>query len=347
MTSALKHKEQAPSKAPDGEAAKTATPLDHLAAGLHDEMEGVNATIIARAQSHIPLIAEVAEYLIQAGGKRIRPLLTLAAASICGKASDAVGLAAAVEFIHTATLLHDDVVDESQLRRGKPAANIVFGNKATVLVGDFLFARAFELMVESDDIRILEILARASRIISEGEVLQMSLTGDLDITIAQYEEIIDAKTAALFAAACQSGALAAKANDATANALMKYGHHLGMAFQMVDDLIDYSGTAARLGKESGDDFREGKLTLPVILALARADETERAFWKRTMADHDQTPADLATAKNLIAKYNTLETGRNLAEQHAEDARKALKSLSGTPLKATLDELLDFVVARDH
>ena len=304
-------------------------------------------TIIARAQSHIPLIAEVAEYLIAAGGKRIRPLLTLAAASMCGKATDAIGLAAAVEFIHTATLLHDDVVDESKLRRGKPAANIVFGNKATVLVGDFLFARAFELMVESDDIRILEILARASRIISEGEVLQMSLTGDLGITIAQYEDIIDAKTAALFSAACQSGALAADAPDHIAESLRKYGHHLGMAFQMVDDLIDYAGGSAKMGKESGDDFREGKLTLPVILALARADTDEKAFWKRTMADHEQTPNDLQTARNLIAKYNTLEAGRNLAKQHVADARKALKTLPDAPLKATLDELLDFVVTRDH
>lgn len=338
MASALKHKETSASKA---------SPLDELAGVLHADMEAVNATIIARAQSHIPLIAEVAEYLIQAGGKRIRPLLTLAAAALCGKASGAVGLAACVEFIHTATLLHDDVVDESKLRRGKPAANLVFGNKATVLVGDFLFARAFELMVESDDIRILEILSRASRIISEGEVLQMSLTGDLDITITQYEEIIDAKTAALFSAACQSGALSAGADGHIAESLRRYGHHLGMAFQMVDDLIDYSGTAARLGKESGDDFREGKLTLPVILALARADAEEKNFWKRTMANHQQTPNDLATARSLIAKYNTLETGRKLAEQHAGEARKALTPLPAGAMKATLDELLDFVVTRDH
>jgi len=336
---ALKHKEQAPSK--------TASPLDALAHLLHDEMEGVNATIIARSQSHVPTIAEVAEYLIQAGGKRIRPLLTLAAAQICGKASGAVGLAAAVEFIHTATLLHDDVVDESALRRGKPSANIVYGNKSTVLVGDFLFARAFELMVESDDIRILEILSRAARIISEGEVLQMSLTGNLGITITQYEEIIDAKTAALFSAACQAGALAAGAPDHTAEHLRKYGHHLGMAFQMIDDLIDYTGGSARMGKESGDDFREGKLTLPVILAVARADKDEKSFWQRTMADHDQRDSDLATARQLIAKYNTLETGRKLAGQHAADARKALSNLPSSPLRATLDELLDFVVARDH
>lgn len=322
-------------------------PLDQMAQTLHAEMEAVNTLIIARMQSHIPTIAELAEYLIASGGKRIRPLLTLASAYACGSVQKSVGLAAAVEFIHSATLLHDDVVDESAQRRGKAAANTVFGNKTTILVGDFLFARAFELMVESDDIRILDILARASRIIAEGEVLQMSLIGNIDITLQQYEAIIDAKTAALFSAATHAGALSAGADDKTALALRTYGHHLGMAFQMVDDLIDYAGVATRMGKDSGDDFREGKLTLPVILAVAKADASEKDFWGRTMQDHNQKDGDLEQARALIARHGSLAEGRILAQKHVTAARQALSALPQSEMKAVLDELLDFVVARDH
>lgn len=336
MTTALKHKQP-----------QTSTPLDIMAQTLHVEMDAVNALIIARMQSHIPTIAELAEYLIASGGKRIRPLLTLAAAYACGAPQKSIGLAAAVEFIHSATLLHDDVVDESAQRRGKAAANTVFGNKTTILVGDFLFARAFELMVESDDIRILDILARASRIIAEGEVLQMSLIGNIDITLAQYEAIIDAKTAALFSAATHAGALSAGADDKTALALRTYGHHLGMAFQMVDDLIDYAGVATRMGKDSGDDFREGKLTLPVILAVAKADTAEKDFWVRTMQDHDQKDGDLEQARALIARHNSLAEGRTLTQKHITAARQALSALPASEMKGVLDELLDFVVARDH
>ncbi len=338
---ALKHKESAAST-------KGANPLDQLAALLGPDMDATNAAILARCQSHIPLIPKIAEYLIAAGGKRIRPLLTIAAAAICGPSERAHGLAASVEFIHTATLLHDDVVDESAQRRGKPAANLVFGNKAAVLVGDFLFARAFELMVESDDLRILAILSRAARIISEGEVLQMALTGDLDITLDQYASVIDAKTAALFSAATHSGALSAGADDATAESLRAYGHHLGMAFQMIDDLMDYaSTTATKMGKDAGDDFREGKLTLPVILAVQKADESEREFWSRTMQLHNQTAADLDTARGLIARHDTLKQGRALAQAHVQTARTALQTLPESDLRTVLDELLDFVVTRDH
>lgn len=337
---ALKHK-QTSGSTPDG------APLDRIADTLAADMAATNAVILDRMQSHIPLVSQLAAYLIAAGGKRIRPLLTLAAAKAVSPEASATGLAAAVEFIHTATLLHDDVVDESAQRRGQASANIVFGNKASVLVGDFLFARAFELMVESDDLRILEILSRASRVISEGEVLQMSLTGNLDITQAQYAAIIEAKTAALFAAACHAGALAAKADDATATAWRDYGHHLGMAFQIVDDIIDYAATGVSMGKDAGDDFREGKLTLPVILALQKASPDERAFWARTMRDHDQNATDFDAARALIAQHGALEEGRVMARGHTASARSALASLPASPLKAALDDLLDFVVARDH
>ncbi len=337
---ALKHKE------PKGSTAQ-ASPLDRLAAALASEMTATNAVILDRMQSHIPLVSQLAAYLIAAGGKRIRPLLTLAAAKACNPASGALGLAASVEFIHTATLLHDDVVDESAQRRGQASANIVFGNKASVLVGDFLFARAFELMVETDSIRILDILSRAARIIAEGEVLQMSLTGNLDMTLDQYAAIIEAKTAALFAAACEAGALAADADDTTAAAWRTYGHHLGMAFQMADDLIDYTSEKADMGKDAGDDFREGKLTLPVILALQDATPEARAFWSRTMKDHNQTADDLETARNLIAAANAIGRGRTLAAFHVTQARAALTALNPSEIITILDELLDFVVSRNH
>ncbi|MCB9987225.1 MAG: polyprenyl synthetase family protein [Rhodospirillales bacterium] len=337
---ALKHKD-CPASNP------AASPLDRLAALLEGEMDATNAAILARARSHIPLIPQVAEYLIAAGGKRIRPLLTLAAANLFGGAPGAPGLAAAVEFIHTATLFHDDVIDESAQRRGKPAANLVFGNKAAVLVGDFLFGRAFEMMVETDDLRILAILSRAARVMSEGEVLQMSLTGDIDITIDQYRDIIDAKTAALFSGAAESGALLAGCDDTGAAAMRDYGYHLGMAFQMIDDLMDYTGRTAKMGKESGDDFREGKMTLPVILAIGSADDEERAFWTRTMQAHDQTPADLETARALIAQHDAVSRGRDIARDHAARARAALAPCPQCELRGVLEDVLDFVVARDH
>jgi octaprenyl-diphosphate synthase len=323
------------------------SPLDKIAAALNDDMSATNALILARMQSHIPLIPQLAGYLIAAGGKRIRPLLTLAAAQVCGETKNAQGLSASVEFIHTATLLHDDVVDESAQRRGKPAANTVFGNKESVLVGDFLFARAFELMVESDDLRILEILSRAARIISEGEVLQMSLTGDLSITMQQYEAVIEAKTAALFSAATHAGALAAGADDKTAHALRDYGHHLGMAFQMIDDVMDYASSSGAMGKDAGDDFHEGKITLPVLLALQTADADEKAFWKRTMADHNQTSGDFQTAQRLITRHDSLAGGKKAAQTHVLAARKALSNLPESDMRGYMDDLLDFVVSRDH
>lgn len=323
-----------------------ATPIEAIQQILASDMATTNALILARMSSDTPLIPQLAGYLIAAGGKRIRPLLTLAAAHICGHTKNAHGLAAAVEFIHTATLLHDDVIDESTQRRGKPAANLVFGNKETVLVGDFLFARAFELMVECDDIRILDILARASRIISEGEVLQMSLTGNLDISQDDYFQIIEAKTAALFSAAMHAGALSANAPDATAQHLRAYGHHLGMAFQIIDDVIDYTPTP-HSGKNIGDDFGEGKITLPTLFAIQSATKTEREFWHRTMHNHTQTDGDLNTALSLVEKYDTLSKTRAAAQHHTTLARQSLSHLPQTDLTFKLDELLDFVLNRNH
>lgn len=327
-------------------ATQYATPMDALVQTLSTDMAATNALILSRMDSNIPLIPQLAGYLIAAGGKRIRPLLTLAAAKICGNTQNAHGLSAAVEFIHTATLLHDDVIDESLQRRGKPAANLVFGNKETVLVGDFLFARAFELMVECDDIRILGILARASRIISEGEVLQMSLTGNLDITADEYNQIIEAKTAALFSAAMHAGALSAGASDDQANQLRLYGHHLGMAFQIIDDVLDYTDNPDK-GKNAGDDFAEGKITLPVLLAIQSATPDEREFWTRTIQNHDQIEGDLKTAQTLITKYDTLSKTRIAAQRHADAARNALQSFPQTDLISHLNDLLDFVLNRTH
>lgn len=327
------------------------SPLDALSACLAPDMQAVNAVILARMASDIPLIPQLAGYLIAAGGKRMRPLLTLAAASACGSTTRAHGLAAAVEFIHTATLLHDDVVDDSAERRGQASANSVFGNQSSVLVGDFLFARAFELMVECDDIKILGTLAAAARIIAEGEVLQLSLIGRLDLSLTQYRAIIEAKTAALFAAATEAGARAAMAPAPVIDALKLYGHHLGMAFQMIDDVMDYSSSAADMGKQTGDDFAEGKITLPVLLALEAAkganDSAALAFWARCLHDKDQTPDDLAQARVYLDSTGALAQSRILAQHEADSARAALANVPSSPIQALMADLLDFVVNRAY
>lgn len=328
------------------------SPLDALSLNLASDMQAVNAVILARMASDIPLIPQLAGYLIAAGGKRMRPLLTLAAARACGPVTtSAHGLAAAVEFIHTATLLHDDVVDESAERRGQASANTVFGNQSSVLVGDFLFARAFELMVECGDIKILGTLAAAARIIAEGEILQLSLIGQLDLSLAQYRAIIEAKTAALFAAATESGARAAKAPVPTIEAFKHYGHHLGMAFQMIDDVMDYNAPSSAMGKQAGDDFAEGKITLPVLLALeaARASHDSPAlkFWARCLHDKDQTPDDLAQACAYLDSTGALTQSRMLARHEAECARAALANVPTNPIQALMADLLDFVVNRAY
>ena len=322
-------------------------PHDRLAAWLAQDMEAVNALIRTRmASEHAPRIPEVTAHLVEAGGKRLRPMLTLAAARMCGYDGDHhVKLAATVEFIHTATLLHDDVVDESQRRRGRPTANLLWDNKSSVLVGDYLFARSFQLMVETDSLRVMDILANASAVIAEGEVLQLTAAQDLRTTEAIYLQVIRGKTAALFAAATEVGGVVARAPESQVQALRAYGDARGSAFQIVDDLLDYGGTDAAIGKNTGDDFRERKLTLPVIKAVAKADAEERAFWQRTIEKGDQRDGDLAHAIALMSKHGAMEQARQEALMWAETARTALDILPDHPLREMLSDLAAYVVAR--
>ncbi|MCB9989475.1 MAG: polyprenyl synthetase family protein [Rhodospirillales bacterium] len=322
-------------------------PLDHLSALLSDDMKQVNALIIEHMQSDVPMIPQLAGYLIAAGGKRIRPLLTLACTRLYGDQSNRpYALAAAVEFIHTATLLHDDVVDESEERRGQKATNLVFGNQATVLVGDFLFSRAFQLMVADGSLDVLRILSDASAIIAQGEVMQLTTANNLDCTMGEYEQVIGAKTAALFAAACEIGPVIAGADKTAASALCEFGMNLGLAFQVVDDVLDYSAAQEKLGKTVGDDFREGKMTAPVLLALEKATDEERAFWQRTMGDRDQNDGDLARAQEILSKYDTINRSINLARDYAAKARLALAEAPDGQLRSLLDDLVTFTVERN-
>lgn len=322
-------------------------PHDRLGAYLACDLERVNALIRERmASEHAPRIPEVTAHLIEAGGKRLRPMLTLAAARLCGYDGDHhIRLAATVEFIHTATLLHDDVVDESRQRRGRPTANLLWDNKSSVLVGDYLFARAFQLMVEPGSLRVLEILSNASATIAEGEVLQLTAAQDLRTDEGTYLKVVRGKTAALFSAATEAGAVLAGADDAEVEALFTYGDALGIAFQIADDLLDYGGTTAAIGKNVGDDFRERKLTLPVIKTVAKADEAERAFWRRVIEKGDQREGDLEQALRLMARHRAMEATRDDALGWAERAKQALVALPAHDLRDMLADLADYVVAR--
>jgi octaprenyl-diphosphate synthase len=322
-------------------------PQDRLADWLAEDMIAVNALIRERmASEHAPRIPEVTAHLVEAGGKRLRPMLTLAAARICGYTGPFhVHLAATVEFIHTATLLHDDVVDESTRRRGRPTANLLWDNKSSVLVGDYLFSRSFQLMVETGSLRVLDILANASATIAEGEVLQLTAAQDLATTEAIYLQVVRGKTAALFSAATEVGGVIAGAPEAQVRALFTYGDALGVAFQIVDDLLDYGGTAEAIGKNTGDDFRERKLTLPVIKAVAQASATERAFWQRTIEKGVQNEGDLAEAMTIMARHGAMEAARSDALAWAKIARDALGELPDHPLRAMLDDLAGYVISR--
>ena len=325
----------------------TATkPHERLAGVLASEMEAVNAMIRDRmASEHAPRIPEVTAHLIEAGGKRIRPMLTLAAAKMCGYDGPFhIHLAATVEFIHTATLLHDDVVDESEQRRGRPTANLLWDNQSSVLVGDYLFARSFQLMVETGSLRVLDILANASATIAEGEVLQLSAAQDLKTTEATYLKIVRGKTAALFSAATQVGGVIAAVPEAQEQALFAYGDALGISFQMVDDLLDYGGTEA-IGKNIGDDFRERKLSLPLIKAISKADADEMAFWTRTIAKGRQEDGDLEAAIAIMKKHGALEAVRDEALSWAAQAKAHLNALPDHEIRGMLSDLADYVVAR--
>lgn len=319
-------------------------PLIRLAAG---EMAAVDGLIRARMQSPVQVIPDLAEHLIAAGGKRLRPLITVAAARMAGAEGVAHHkLAAAVEFIHTATLLHDDVVDGSQMRRGKVAAHLIWGAASSVLVGDYLFARAFELMVETGSIRALGILAKASGVIAEGEVLQLTRAHDLRLTQDAYLEIIGAKTAELFAAAAESGAVVAAVEESKIQALRAYGLSLGLAFQLVDDALDYGGASEVLGKNAGDDFREGKATLPLILAVARTSGREDAFWSRVMSTPgEQSDADFRRAREIVVGTGALQSTLDLAGDYADAAKEALAIFPASPWREALESLADFAVSR--
>ncbi len=327
--------------------AQAKAPQDRLADWLADDMAAVNLLIRERmASRHAPRIPEVTAHLVEAGGKRLRPMLTLAAARMLGYAgTDHRKLAATVEFIHTATLLHDDVVDESQRRRGRPTANLLWDNKSSVLVGDYLFSRSFQLMVETGSLRVLDILADASATIAEGEVLQLTAAQDLATDEAVYLQVIRGKTAALFAAATEVGGVIAGAPEDQVRALRDYGDALGIAFQIVDDILDYGGQDAVIGKNTGDDFRERKLTLPVIKAVQQATPAERSFWQRVIEKGDQRDGDLAEAMVILARHGAVEAARQDSLKWAEQAKRALDNLPVHPLRAMLFELVDFVVDR--
>ena len=320
--------------------------IEGLLALTRADMGRVNALIVERMQSDVPVIPALADHLIAAGGKRLRPVLTVAAARMAGGKTDAgLKLAAAVEFVHTATLLHDDVVDTSDLRRGKVAAHLIWGAAPAVLVGDFLFARAFELMVETGSLRALQILAHASSVIAEGEVLQLTRSNDLALEQATYLQIIQAKTAELFAAAAESGAVSAGAAETEVQALRSYGLNLGLAFQLVDDALDYEASAEALGKNSGDDFREGKATLPLLLAVQRTGEGEARFWHRTVIEKEQTEADFVRARDLILATGALQSTLDLAAEYAAAAKADLSIFADDAWKAALEDLAEFAVSR--
>ncbi len=324
------------------------SPVERLHALVAADMAATDKLIHERMGSAVMLIPDLARHLIDSGGKRLRPLLTLASARLCGYAGARhVRLAAAVEFIHTATLLHDDVVDESSLRRGKVSANIVWGNKASVLVGDFLFSRAFQLMVETESLTVLDILSGASAIIAEGEVLQLKSANNLGVTEEDYLRVVSAKTAALFAAAAESGAVIAHQTPEKIAAMRAYGQNLGIAFQLVDDALDYSGRQALMGKSVGDDFREAKVTLPVILAYARSDEAARKFWKRAIETGPQGESDLDRAITLVEQTGAISETMARARRYADRARQALLPLPDGDIRSALADIADFCVERAY
>ncbi len=335
-----------PSIAAAGGGARGEDALAALTALVQDDLEACNRLIVERMQSPVALIPQLAAHIVAAGGKRLRPLLTLAAARMAGYRGDRhVALAACVEFIHTATLLHDDVVDESALRRGQASANALFGNKASVLVGDFLFARAFQLMVTDGSLEVLRILSAAAATIAEGEVLQLITQNDTATTEDQYLAVIEGKTAALFAAATEVGAVVADRPSAEQAALRAYGHNLGIAFQLVDDALDYSAEQERLGKTVGDDFREGKITLPVLLAFARGDEGERGFWRRTLESREQREADLTQAIALMQQHRAFADTVVRARGYGDAALAALSSFPESAERRALADIVEFCISR--
>jgi octaprenyl-diphosphate synthase len=333
----LSFEERAPGTPPD---------LDDLVALVREDMERVNTLIISRTGSRVTMIPEVANHLISSGGKRLRPMLTLATASLAGyRGTGHVNLAAAVEFMHTATLLHDDVVDASTMRRGKIAARMKWGNEASVLVGDYLLGQAFKMMVEVGSLSALAILSSAAAVIAEGEVLQLSAAKNTETNEDEYLNVIRGKTAELFAAACEVGAVIAERSKAEQAACRSYGMNLGIAFQLVDDALDYGGASSALGKNVGDDFREGKVTLPVVLSFRRGDEEERTFWRRTLERGEVQDDDLERAVAIMRRHRAIEDTIERARHYGAMARDALALFPRSPMKTALFGAVDFCIAR--
>jgi octaprenyl-diphosphate synthase len=320
-------------------------PLSALVAG---DMARVNQTILSRTGSDVTMIPEIANHLIASGGKRMRPIMTLATAGLCGYGGQGhIKLAAAVEFMHTATLLHDDVVDESDMRRGQAAARVLWGNEASVLVGDFLLGQAFKMMVEVGSLSCLEVLSSAAAVIAEGEVMQLSASKDTETTEDAYLAVIRAKTAALFAAACEVGPILAGRAKAEVAACRAYGANLGVAFQLIDDALDYGGASVKLGKNVGDDFREGKITLPVVLSFRRGGAQEREFWRRTLEKGEVADGDLEFALLTMKKHRALEDTIERARHYGAMARDALELFAPSPWKHALRDAVEFVTGRAH
>jgi octaprenyl-diphosphate synthase len=322
--------------------------LERLNQLVAADMERVNATILARTGSEVTMIPEVANHLISSGGKRLRPMLVLAMAKLAGYGGDGhIKLAAAVEFMHTATLLHDDVVDESDMRRGKLAARMLWGNEASVLVGDFLLGQAFKMMVEVGNLHALEILSSAASVIAEGEVMQLGASKNMATNEDEYLAVIRAKTAELFAAACEVGPALAGRGKSEIAACRSFGMNLGIAFQLIDDALDYGGKSAKLGKNVGDDFREGKITLPVVLSFRRGNESERAFWTRTLAQGEVGDDDLEMAIALVTKHNAIEDTVGRARHYGAIATDALALVPPSEIKTALEETVEFCIARAY
>jgi octaprenyl-diphosphate synthase len=322
--------------------------IDRLLALVAEDMERVNQTILARAASDVSMIPEVASHLISSGGKRLRPMLTLATAGLCGYGGTGhIKLAASVEFMHTATLLHDDVVDESDMRRGRLAARMLWGNQASVLVGDFLLGQAFRMMVEVGSLPCLEVLSAAAVVIAEGEVMQLSAAKDTETSEDDYLAVIRAKTAALFSAASEVGAQLGRRPKPEIAACRGFGMNLGIAFQLIDDALDYGGTSAKLGKNVGDDFREGKITLPVVLAFRRGSQMQREFWRRTLERGDIGESDLEIAIETMHNHRALEDTIERARHYGAMARDALELFPASPWKVALNDVVDFCINRAH
>lgn len=323
------------------------SPLSRLADLLSEDMAAINGAIMSKMQSEVPLIPQLASYLVSAGGKRLRPLLTIASAQLCGEHdhSRSHNLAACVEFIHTATLLHDDVVDDSDTRRGNQSANAVFGNEAAVLVGDFLFSRAFQLMVEDGSLDVLRILSGASAVIAEGEVMQLAAAHNLNTDFSSYLKVITAKTAALFAAACETGAVIANQDDEKCRALYDYGLNLGIAFQIADDVLDYKASQDKLGKSLGDDLRDGKITLPIIYALENANDDERTFWYKVFVKKEIDDNSLKRAVEICEAHNSFDRALDTAKEYSETAIKSLNEFHDGEIKSLFIDMCDYVINR--